>query len=212
MFKEALILVVAFFILYLILRLLLRKKPQAFRFAAILLLIGSIALNSYYNLKMFFPNFVLDGHVPLGDCSENLFLYKADSQYPCEIIFPVLQGRTVRIDDSCNYYDLFLQTFSEEASKITLSNADRQSVLSQAADFPEISTMYLINMMNYAFKENIPFEELPLLYIQTDALTGDDTLIAMIDQDYNLYLMSETYFSTLTGTIPVAQEVIPNEA
>ncbi len=212
MFKEAVIILLVFVILYVILRLLLRKKPQAFRIAALTLLVGSILLNSYYNLKTFFPDFVLDGHVPLGDSSENLFLYKADSQYPCEIIFPVLQGRTVRIDDSSDYYDLFLSTFSKETSSITLSDVDRETVLSKASDFPSISTMHLIDMMNYAFKTEADFTELPLLYVQTEALTGDDTLIAVIDEGYNLYLMSETYFSELTGSKLAAQEVTPYEA
>ncbi len=218
MFKEAIIVVFAFIVLYVVLRLLLRKKPQAFRVTALALLIGTIVLNSYYNLKTFFPNFVLDGHVPLGDCSENLFVYKEDSQYPCQIIFPVLQGRNVRADDSCQYFDFFLHTFSDGATSISISDADRETILAHADDFPSISRFYLLEMMNYAFKEeapqleNVGFDELPFLYVQTEALTGDDTLIAIVDENYNLYLMSETYFSELTGTKIAAKEVPADEA
>lgn len=218
MFKEAIIVVFAFIILYVILRLLLKKKPQAFRITAIALLVGSIVLNSYYNLKTFFPDFVLDGHVPLGDCSENLFVYKEDSQYPCQIIFAVLQGRDVRVDDSCHYFDFFLDTFSDGATSVSIGEAARENVLAAAASFPSVSRFHLLEMMNYAFKEEAPaleglgFDELPFLYVQTEALTGDDTLIAIVDEYYNLYLMSETYFSTLTGTEIADKEESENEA
>lgn len=201
MFKETLLLFTIALCLCFVLRLLLDKKPHFFCLITILVLISTVAINIVYNIQAFLPEFVLDDQVPLGDCKENLFLYKADSQYPCEIIFPLLQDRDICIDSSSTYYDLFLETFSNKTSKISLSDQEREAVISETS-FSKITPFPLIELMNYAFKESYTFKELPTLYIQTNSLSHDDTLIALIDENCNLYLMSKTYFSFLIQALP----------
>lgn len=198
MFKEAIITIIMFIILFFFLRLLLLKKRQAFQIVSLTLLLGSLLLNLCYNLKNLFPDFVLDETVPLGDCSGNLFLYKPDSQYPSQILFPILQNRTVLVDSSSDFYDLFLNTFSGQIQPITISPADKEAVTSCRDSFSYQSTLHLVTLMNYAFPDNPISDGDPLVYIRTDTLTGADTLVAVIDENFNLYLMSASDFYQIT--------------
>lgn len=198
MFKEAAVTIVLFIILFIVLRLLFVRKRRIFQVVCLTLAAGSILLNTYYNLKNLFPDFVLDGTVPLGDCRENLFLYKSDSQYSCQILFPILQGRTVLIDSSNDFYDLFLSTFSDGTKSIDINENDAGLIVSYSGQFPYQSVLHLVTLMDYAFPDNNTVSGDPLVYIRTDGLEGADTLMAVIDENLNLYLMSEADFYEMT--------------
>ncbi|MCM1103337.1 MAG: hypothetical protein NC409_04445 [Clostridium sp.] len=201
MFKEAAVTILLFILLFFLLRLLLSRKQRAFQIVSFCLILGSLFLNICYNLKNLFPEFVLDETVPLGDCRENLFLYKADSQYPCHILFPILQDRTVLIDSSCGFYDLFLHTFSKDTRTIEISPEDAALVASSSGQFSHESILHLVTLMDYAFPDNHLIAGEPLLYVCTDGLNGADTLVAVIDEHLNLYLMSETDFYEMTQEV-----------
>lgn len=200
MFKEAAATIILFVIIFVLLRSLLSKKRQAFQVVSLCLITGSLLLNIYYNIKNLFPEFVLDETVPLGDCRENLFLYKSDSQYPCHILFPILQSRTVLVDNSCGFYDLFLHTFSGDTRSIDISENDTALIVSASEQFSHKSILNLVTLMDYAFPDNHTITEDPLVYIRTDSLEGADTLVAVIDESFNLYLMSESDFYEITQT------------
>lgn len=200
MFKEALIIFILFTILYFVLRRLLAKKPQYFRVTAISLLLLFTALNNFYNLRHLFPEFVLDGTTPLGDCRENLFLYKDDSEYSCQILFPILQNRTVLTDARSDFYDLFFRTFSGDTSSLNVTTLDAELVYEQSSRFAYQSVLHLVTMLDYAFPGNEALAENPLLFVHTDSLAGDDTLVAIVDEELNLYVMSASYYRQLTGT------------
>lgn len=200
MFKEAAVTAVLFIVLFFLLRSLLSRKRRAFQTVSFCLIIGSLLLNVFYNLKNLFPEFVLDETVPLGDCHENLFLYKADSQYPCQILFPILQNRTVLVDSSCGFYDLFLHTFSKGTRTIDISENDAALIISSSEQFTHKSILHLVTLMDYAFPDNHMITNEPLVYIRTDGLNEADTLVAVIDNNLNLYLLSERDFYEMTQT------------
>lgn len=200
MFKEAFVTIIVFIIVTLLLSLLLSKKRRTFQVLILILLTAGFLANTVYNLRHLFPDFVLDETVPLGDCRENLFLYKDDSEFPCEILFPVLNQRTVLLDTSCDFYDVFFSTFSGEVIPTEIPAAAEEIVYEHKQDFTFAAENNLIYLLDYAFPSNadtfIPM--LPSVYINVGSLEGEDTLVAMIDQWMHIYLMSETYYHEIT--------------
>lgn len=197
MYKEFLAIIFIFIVLFFLLRFLYAHKPETFRIVSLSLVGLTLALNIFYNLKTFFPSFVLDNEAPLGDSKENLFLYKADSSFNCEVVFPVLDGRTVLLDNSDDFYELFINTFSKEASAIDISQTDRDHLAFHISDFDISAKLYIINMMNYAFPRHGEVAIIPSVYVQTQDLKGETTLVAVSDSDLNLYLMSEKYYRSI---------------
>ena len=80
MFKEALVTVLCFIVIYIIFRVLLRKKELLAKQLLAGLLALTLLLNIGYNVHAFFPAFVLDGINYLGDASGNLFIYNKESE------------------------------------------------------------------------------------------------------------------------------------
>ena len=201
MFKEAFVTIIFIVILTVLLGLLYHKKHLFFRVSVIALLSIGFICNTVYNLRHLFPDFVLDETVPLGDCRENLFLYKDDSEFPCEILFPILQNRTILLDTSCDFYDVFFKTFSEKVIPVDIPMEAEETVVANKDDFSFCKENNLIYLLDYAFPANddtfIPM--LPNVYINIDSLMGEDTLVAVIDIWMHIYLMSETYYYESTG-------------
>lgn len=201
MFKEALLTIIAFVILFFILRRLLAKRRRTCQIFVIVLFTAEALCNTGYNLRHFFPKFLLDGAVPLGDCSGNLFLYNADSEYASQILFPVLKDRTVLLDSSYDHYDSFMAAFAGEVQAFDISEGGRLLVAGHPEQFVHISDMRIVRLMDYVFPDNEDLyllDMLPQLYIRLDSISGSQTLVAVTDPYWNLYIMSEQYYLDLT--------------
>lgn len=198
MFKEALVTVLCFIAIYIIFRILLQKKERLAKQLLAGLLALTLLLNIGYNVHAFFPAFVLDGVNYLGDASGNLFIYNEGSEFPDQILFPVLQNRTVLIDESADFYALFFNTFAKKTTNVSLT-ADEHASLISARDQLSFSDRFrLVSLANYAFPKYAEISEIPMLYLDEDALSGADTLIAVADTGGNLYLFAQSTYQEVT--------------
>ncbi len=199
MFKEALVTVLCFIAIYIIFRVLLRKKELLAKQLLAGLLALTLLLNIGYNVHAFFPAFVLDGINYLGDASGNLFIYNEESEFPDQILFPVLQNRTVLIDESADFYALFFNTFAKKTTKVSLTADERASLISAQERLSFSARFSITSLVNYAFPEYAEISEIPMLYLDEDALSGADTLIAVADAGGNLYLFAQSTYQEVTG-------------
>ncbi|MCM1538851.1 MAG: hypothetical protein NC254_10695, partial [bacterium] len=116
-----------------------------------------------------------------------------------QILFPVLQNRTVLVDDSANFYILFFRTFAGSTDDFSLA-PDERSVLISMCDTLSFSTsLRLINLMNYAFPGYQELTNIPTLYLDEAALSGEYTLIAVSDNHQNLYLFTQKTYREVTA-------------
>ncbi len=199
MFKEAFVTVLCFAGIYFIIRFLLRKnRILAQRLIAAGLLL-TLLLNTVYNLRELFPSLILDDEAFLGDAKDNLFLYNKDSQYPEQILFPVLQNRNVLADDSASFYTLFLNTFSGSVKEISLSDEYRDALLSRREELTFSAPLCLVTLLDYAFPDNGDLAALPTVYLDESELAGQDTLIALADSGGNLYIFAESTYQEVIG-------------
>lgn len=208
MFKEAFVTIILFTILTIILALLLQKKKRIAKHIIVIFFAFCLTLNTIYNFRTLFPNFVLDSKTPLGDCEKNLFLYKSDSEFPCEILFPILQDRTVLIDDSFPFYDKFFQTFAKHTESIHVTDEEYATVFAAAQNFSFQATMSLIEMMDYVFPENDYYDLWygPKIFLETRDLSTEDTLVAVVDEYWYLYIMSERHYYEILNSATQGDE------
>lgn len=199
MFKEALVTVLCFIVIYIIFRVLLRKKELLAKQLLAGLLALTLLLNIGYNVHAFFPAFVLDGINYLGDASGNLFIYNKESEFSDQILFPVLQNRAVLIDESADFYALFFNTFAEKTTKVSLTADERASLISTQDQLSFSDRFPIVNLANYAFPEYMKISEIPMLYLDEEALVGEDTLVAVADEGGNLYLFAQSTYREVTG-------------
>lgn len=199
MFKEAFITILCFIAIYVILRILLHKNELL----AKRLIAGGLALtlllNIGYNVHAFFPALVLDGINYLGDAEGNLLIYNEESEFQDQILFPVLQNRTVLIDESADFYTLFLRTFAKKAEAFTLTEYERGLLLSSSDSLPFSTVFHNVNLMSYAFPSFVAILEVPDVYLDKDTLSGEDTLVAVSDEAGNLYLFTQKTYREVTG-------------
>lgn len=198
MFKEALITVLCFIGIYAVLRILLRKNMLLAKRLIMGGLMLTLLFNIGYNAHAFFPAFVLDGINYLGDAEGNLFIYNKESEFSDQILFPVLQNRTVLADESADFYMLFLRTFGKKTEVLSLTNGERDALIF-TRDTLLSASLHIVNLMNYAFPGYQNLAELPTLYLDEASLSGDDTLVAVSDDDGNLYLFTQKTFREVTG-------------
>lgn len=198
MFKEALITVLCFIGIYAVLRILLRKNMLLAKRLIMGGLMLTLLFNIGYNAHAFFPAFVLDGINYLGDAEGNLFIYNKESEFSDQILFPVLQNRTVLADESADFYMLFLRTFGKKTEVLSLTNGERDALIF-TRDTLLSASLHIVNLMNYAFPGYQNLAELPTLYLDEASLSGDDTLVAVSDDDGNLYLFTQKTYREVTG-------------
>ena len=199
MFKEAFITVLCFISIYVILRILIKKNTLLAKRLIIGALALTLLLNICYNVYVFFPALVLDGVNYLGDAEGNLFLYNEESEFRDQLLFPVLQDRTVRIDESADRYALFFRTFAKSTETLSLTK-DECALLISAQDTLSFSTpLKIINLMNYAFPSYAEISDIPMLYLDESNLSGENTLVAASDDNGNLYLFTQKTYWEVTG-------------
>lgn len=198
MFKEAFITVLCFIGIYVIFRILIRKNELLAKRLIVAGLTLTLFLNIGYNVHAFFPTLVLDGINYLGDAKENLFLYNEGSEFPEQILFPVLQNRTVLTDESADFYTLFFRTFAGSAQAFTLTENERSALISARNTLSLSAPLKLVTLMNYAFPGYQELPEIPTFYLDETKLSGEDTLIAVSDDNGNLYLFTEATYREVT--------------
>lgn len=199
MFKEAFVTVLCFIGIYVILHILLRKNVPLTKRLATGGLVLTLILNIGYNVYAFFPALELDGINYLGDANENLFIYNEESEFAEQILFPVLQNRVVLVDGSADFYALFFRTFAKDTSELLLT-ANEHSILISMRDALSFSApIHIVNMMNYAFPGYHELNDIPTLYLDESALSGEETLIAVSDDSGNLYLFARKTYLEVTG-------------
>lgn len=207
MFKEAFLIVILLFLFYIIIKKLSARKPDRIIGLSGGLLILFCAGNLIYNQLYTFPDFYMDtktGVYRYGTFRENLFAYNSEFRFQDEILFPILKNRTVLLDDSSDFYHKFFTMFSKDVQAVTLSGEERENLLSHKEDFDFSHEFTCIGTMNYV-TDNIPEALVPTMdekiypwvYINTSSLQGKEQLIALIDQDYNLYIMSVDYYQQI---------------
>ena len=199
MFKEALITVLCFIGIYVVFRILLQKNELLAKRLIAGALMLTLLLNIGYNVHAFFPALVLDGINYLGDADGNLFIYNEESEFADQILFPVLQNRTVLIDESAEFYALFLRTFAESTEALSLSENDRALLTSTPDVLSFCAPLRIVELANYAFPDHAGLPEIPVLYLDENGLSGEDTLIALSDNAGNLYLFANQTYLEVTG-------------
>ncbi|MBD5468106.1 MAG: hypothetical protein HDR21_08175 [Lachnospiraceae bacterium] len=199
MFKEAFITVLCFIGIYVIFRILIRKNELLAKRLIVAGLTLTLFLNIGYNVHAFFPPLMLDGINYLGDAKGNLFLYNKESEFRDQILFPVLQNRTVRVDESADFYSLFFRTFADGAEDVTLPEDERAALISAQDTLSFSAPFKVVNLMNYAFPAYIEISEIPYLYLDEAGLSGEAVLIAVSDDTGNLYLFTEKTYREVTG-------------
>lgn len=199
MFKEALITVLCFIGIYVILHILLRKNMLLAKRLIMGGLMLTLLFNIGYNVHAFFPAFVLDGINYLGDAEENLFIYNQTSEFSDQILFPVLQNRTVLADESADFYELFFRTFAKTTEAFSLTNDERDALICKRDALSFSASLHIVNLMNYAFPGFQKLTELPILYLDEASLSGEDTLVAVSDDAGNLYLFTRKTYREVIG-------------
>lgn len=199
MFKEAFITVLCFIGIYVILRILIRKNELLAKRLIVAGLTLTLFLNIGYNVHAFFPALVIDGINYLGDAEDNLFIYNEESEYRDQILFPVLQNRTVRIDESAACYALFFRTFAKSTETLSLTENECAMLISAQDMLSFSAPLKIINLMNYAFPSYTEISEIPMLYLDESNLSGEDTLVAVSDDNGNLYLFTQKAYLEVTG-------------
>lgn len=207
MFKEAVLIVVLLFFFYLVIKKLSVRRPGLIIGLTGGLLILFCAGNLIYNQLFTFPDYYMDtktGVYRYGTFRENLFAYNSEFRFQDEILFPILKNRTVLLDDSSDFYHKFFTMFSKDVQTVTLSVEERETLLSHKEDFDFSHEFTCIGTMNYV-TEDIPEALVPTMdekiypwvYVNTSSLKGREQLIALIDADYNLYIMSVDYYKQI---------------
>ena len=209
MFKEAFVGLIVVFLFYLLCRLLWNRRSSAMSpFVIALLLIGIIA-NGVYAFCYTFPHFYMDtvgGVFRYGTFEGNLFAYSDEFMIQDEIIFPVLRGRHVSLDAAGDFYEKFVSLYAASYDRLEVPPEKKQLLLARQDDFDFVHEFSCIGIMDYV-TDGIPaqlqdsFEEeiYTTLYINTNSLQGSGRLVALMDTDYSLYVMSEDYYTEITG-------------
>lgn len=209
MFKEALAGIFILFLFFLLCKYLWKKYSKRLSLLVILSLGIFCLANFFYNAAVMFPDFYMDtvtGPYRYGTFSGNLFAYSDEFMFQDNILFPVLRNRTVLLDNSADFYEKFFSLYAKSSESIEISESSRSSVLTSVSDFDFSHEFSCIGIMDYV-TDGIPqklaasFEEeiYPTVYIHTASLEDEPTLVVIMDSDYTLYVMGQTYYQNLTG-------------
>ena len=199
MFKEAFITMLCFIGIYVIFRILIRKNELLAKRLIVAGLTLTLFLNIGYNVHAFFPTLVLDGINYLGDAKDNLFIYNEESEFRDQILFPVLQNRTVLVDGSADFYSLFFQTFAGSTEDVTLTENECAALISARDTLSFSAPLKIVNLMNYAFPVYMEVTQSPHLYLDEAGLSGEAVLIAFSDDHGDLYLFTEKTYREVIG-------------
>ncbi len=211
MFKEAFAGICVLILFYFIFRLLWKKNRKTAKHILLALLLISCIANCTYNALVMFPDFymeIINGRFRYGTFSENLLAYSDEFMFQDEIIFPVLRNRCVALDDTAGFYEKFISLYADAYTTVGIEEAARDAVRSHREDFDFSHEFTCMGIMDYVTDE-IPkalqpsFEEetYPLLYINTASLKGQSRLIFVMEPDFSVYIMGETYYQQITQSI-----------
>lgn len=199
MIKEALIVLFIFILFLIVGKIAIKKWFHIFFIFAVFCLVGLATLNIAFTIKNYLPEFILDDQIPLGDFSENLLLYKADSEYRSQILFPAINNRNVLCNKDITTYHKLLSTFSKSFDTISVSSQELNGIISNQQDFIEDPDFYLADLLDYVVDGNsIDVTALPSFYFNLNSFRSADTLVALTLENNDLYLMSLEYFEKIT--------------
>ncbi|MDE6421517.1 MAG: hypothetical protein K2K87_13495, partial [Lachnospiraceae bacterium] len=105
----------------------------------------------------------------------------------------------VFVDESAQFYALFLQTFAGSTKELSLTENELSLLVSSQHALSFFAPFRITDLMNYAFPVYREISSVPNLYLDEDHLTGEDTLIAVSDDDGNLYLFAQETYREVTG-------------
>lgn len=204
MFKEAFAGLFLIFLFYLICRFLQKRKQVILSKIIWIFLILACLANLVYNCLVMFPDFYMDivnGRFRYGTFSGNLFAYSDDFMFQDEIIFPIIRNREVKLDETAGFYERFFRFYSKSCSTLPVNDTIRREILSHKEDFTFTHEFTCMGIMDYVTDE-IPsdlsdsFEKeiYTTLYINLDSLQNQRELVAIMDDDYTLYVMSQDYY------------------
>ncbi len=209
MFKEAFVILIILFLFYLLCRALLKRNRRAAAILALTALAVSCLANIVYNARVMFPDFYLDtvgGRFRYGTFSGNLLAWSDGFMFQDEILFPILRGRSVSLDDTAAFYEKFFTLYSDSCTSVAIGKEARDSLLAHKGDFDFHHEFSCIGIMDYV-TDKIPAElaydfereRYPDVYINTASLKAQPRLTVMMDSDYTLYVMGESYYEEITG-------------
>ncbi len=209
MFKEALLGILCLFLFYILCKFLWKKNKKTVAAITAAILSISCLANIVYNAKVMYPDFYMDtvtGPYRYGTFSGNLFSYSDEFMFQDNILFPILKNRQVALDASAVFYEKFISLYAKDYNKIEITNEQRKELIAQAEDFDFCHEFTCIGIMDYVTDE-IPealtasFDEeiYPTVYINTNSLKDEPALVVVMDTDYTLYVMGETYYQNITG-------------
>lgn len=209
MFKEALIGIFILFLFYLALRLLWQKKRKAAAGLMTAILAFSCLANVIYNGRVMFPDFYMDtvsGVFRYGTFRGNLFAYSDEFMFQDEIIFPVLRNRYVFLDSDAEFYEKFFSLYAGSCESFSPDAAGKNILASHPEDFDFSHEFSCMGIMDYVTDElprelTASFDEevYPILHINTASLQGQQQLAVVMDDNYDLYIMSKAYYDKTTG-------------
>lgn len=214
MLKETIFILIAYIIVFFILRFFLKRNTKIFNVISIAFLSIFTLANIYFTFKTYIPNFALDETASISDLSENLFLYKSDSEYSSELLFTVLYGRDVYLDtsQSKDFYLKLLKTYSKNVSCVLLSQETNQHLINDIS-YDHVSRFFLVELLDYIFEENNQYnrDHFLTLHICTDGLSDSDAVIVTTDHEFNFYLVSEQKYNqiaTQKGWEDIEHEIV----
>lgn len=193
MYKEFALVVLCMALVFLLYWQLLKKNKKLFQKVFVIMVIGAISLNTWYNFSYIFPTYIYEG-VPLGDAEENLFSYKKDSHFQWQIIFPVIQNRTVSISTDAIHYKRFFDTYAKSVDNLEISQDNLAKLVGQKDKFELQTPLTMIQLLDYAFFEWEDRSNIPQLYVTLEKLQGVNRVVALSDQENNLYIMSYEFY------------------
>ena len=209
MFKEALIGIFILFLFYLVWRQLWKKNRRTAGAVLTVILLLSCFANVIYNHLVMFPDFYMDtvsGVFRYGTFKGNLLAYSDEFMFQDEIIFPVLRDRQVFLDTDAGFYEKFFSLYAGSCEPLSAVSEHRDAIISRAEDFDfshEFSCMGIMDYVTDGLPQELTasFEKeiYPTLYINTASLQGQQQLAAVMDENYDLYIMSKAYYDNTTG-------------
>lgn len=199
MIKEAFITILIFIVLFIFFFIAKKKANSIFKYSVTLALLVCLLLNMVFTLKNYFPSFILDETTPLGDITDNLLLYKEDSEYRSQIIFPIIKDRKVFFDESPDTYALFFKTFSSETQSVCFSSVSKEIIQQTTSDFCKDDVFYLASLLDYVIDDTKLDSFEPSLFYNIDSLSNENSVVAICMDNNDLYVMGKTYYEALTG-------------
>ncbi|HKM02195.1 MAG TPA: hypothetical protein VJ083_09110 [Sedimentibacter sp.] len=210
MYKELFVGIIIFFLIVMALKKLYQSQFKYFKQLIFSILFLIIIAGGVYNLIHIFPTTyfkTVSGTFQYGSSIDNLFTYRKDFMFQDQLLFPILKNRNVKLDSQTDTYKFFFNLYSDSVEEVTVTEEERDVVIARINDFNIAADFILVMDMDYVtihsgnLKDVFAYQEYPTVYIHTSDLANAKDLIAITDNDFNVYLMTTAYFEELTGGI-----------